>query len=341
MIDIKYLKKNELDNFLTSLKKSTVHSTAILKNVWKHRIPTFDCMQGIPPSLIDILREKCYIRNATIETHLSAFDKTEKIAVRFDDGSLVESVLIPSDKRLTACLSSQVGCAVGCSFCSTASMGFGRNIDYVEICNQLLLLNEIALSKHGKLIDSVVMMGMGEPFLNIENVFQSIRIMSASWGSGISPNKITISTSGIIPGIIQLADSDISCNLAVSLHSANNDCRNSIMRVNSIYNLSELKKALQYYYYQKKKSVTFEYLLLKEINDSMSDADQLIDYIRDIPCKVNIINFNETQKTSYRQTGHDQKTTFISRLHNAGIVVMERKSKGEEIAAACGQLIIK
>ena len=198
MIDIKFLKKDELDDFLTSLKKSSVHSKAILKNMWKNGISSFDRMQGIPASLIDMLDKKCYIRNATIEKRISSVDNTEKIAVRFDDGSLVESVLIPSDKRLTACLSSQVGCAVGCTFCATASMGFGRNLDYVEICNQLLLLNEIALSKYGKPIDSVVMMGMGEPFLNIENIFQSIRIMSASWGMGISCNKITISTAGII-----------------------------------------------------------------------------------------------------------------------------------------------
>ena len=254
---------------------------------------------------------------------------------------LLMGVIIPSLKRTTACISSQVGCALGCSFCATGTLGLSRNLSFIEIFDQVQLLNRLSIEKFNHPLNNIVMMGMGEPMMNYENVMRSIECLTANWGMAMSHNRITISTAGITDKIKQLADDCFKCNLAISLHSADESIRTELMKINASNSLNELSKAIQYFHLKTGKIVTFEYLLLQGKNDSLLDAEKLVQFCKSLPCKINIITYNSNESSPFQQSSKQQRQNFVSHLISNKMIVTLRASKGQDIDAACGQLANK
>jgi 23S rRNA (adenine2503-C2)-methyltransferase len=273
---------------------------------------------------------------------LGSQDTTRKFLFRLGDNNLIESVLIPaspalygspSDRR-TICISTQVGCAYGCKFCASGLDGWKRNLRPDEIVNQIMAIEEAT----GEHIDNIVFMGMGEPLANYDNLLRAIKIINAPWGIGIGARHITISTSGLVPQIRQLADQPLQIRLAVSLHGASDDVRGRIMPVNRKYNLSALLDACRYFTSRKKQRITFEYILIAQVNDSDEQARQLAKHARALEAKVNLIPYNKVEGLDWTQPSQDRQKKFLAALRAAGVRATLRREKGDDIAAACGQL---
>jgi 23S rRNA (adenine2503-C2)-methyltransferase len=263
-----------------------------------------------------------------------------KFLFRLFDDVLIEGVLIPSQGRVTACLSSQAGCALKCSFCATGTLGFTRQLRFWEIIDQYTLMNRRALEVFDTHISNIVLMGMGEPLLNYEPVCKAIEIMTSPDGNGLSPSRITLSTVGIVEGIRKLADNGFKANLAVSLHIADNEKRSQLIPVNKTNSVHELQDALRYYVEKTNQRITIEYVLLHKINDSLEDAEKLCRFCKAFPVKINIIEYNATC-ISLSPALHEAKTAFIAYLESKNLIVNVRQSRGKDIAAACGQLVGK
>ncbi len=326
-----------LKSFFVDLGEKPFRATQLLKWIYQEGLNDFDQMTNLSKSLRTYLNEHCYIKAPEIIVEKKAADGTCKWAVQMSCGNRVETVFIPEEKRGTLCVSSQVGCALACTFCSTAQQGFNRNLAVSEIIGQLYVAQK-RLGAEQK-ITNVVMMGMGEPLLNFDNVVAAMNLMMDDFCYGLSKRRVTVSTSGVVPAMNRLNEHcDVS--MAVSLHAANDQLRDELVPINRKYPLNELMAACRKYAKRgPRKHITFEYVMLEGINDSVQDARALIKILSDVPAKVNLIPFNPFPQTSYRCSSPQTILRFRDILHHAGIVTTIRKTRGNDIDAACGQLV--
>ncbi len=314
----------------------------VLDWIYVKRCSSFKEMSNIPPSLRSVLAKEFLIPVLVNVQSIGSADTTQKFLFKLGDGQLIESVIIPSSPalygdpsdRITACLSSQVGCAYGCKFCASGLDGWKRNLEAGEIVDQLMLLERIS----GRRVHNIVFMGMGEPFANFSNLMKAIEILNASWGMGVGARHMTVSTSGLVPQIRQFAESSLQVRLAISLHAASDSVRDKIMPINRRYPLADLLSALDYFRLHKKQRITFEYILIKGINDGLDQAALLVNHARRVGAKVNLIPYNTVSGLSWQRPESSAQKLFFQYLENRGISVTLRKEKGHDIAAACGQL---
>lgn len=340
MKDIRYISNDELVLFLEKCGEKAFRAKQIREWLWKKDIKSFDEMLNLSLSLRESLKSNFEFKTTLIEKEEKSIDRTVKFVFKLFDGNKIEGVLIPSDKRVTACISSQVGCPLGCRFCATGSMGFTRHLHFSEVIDQYSLMNKKALEYYSHDISNIVYMGMGEPLINYDNVKKSIDILTSSEGKGLSPARITLSTVGIVQGIRRLADEGFKCGLAISLHSADQEKRKKIMPVTTSNTLLELQDALRYYVEKTKNRITIEYLLLDKINDSQNDAEKLAQFCRAFPVKINIIEYNTTD-SEFVGSHSEKKEIFVNYLESKNLIVNIRHSRGQDISAACGQLLRK
>jgi 23S rRNA (adenine2503-C2)-methyltransferase len=268
-------------------------------------------------------------------------DRTIKCAFEVEPGKIVEGVLIPTASRMTACISSQVGCSLSCKFCGTGRLKMLRNLTAGEIYDQVAYLKNEAETRYNIPLSNIVYMGMGEPLLNYKNVMTSVEKITSPEGLGMSPQRITVSTAGVAKMIKKLGDDNVKFNLALSLHAANDEKRNKIMDINESNNLESLAEALRYFYDKTGTRVTFEYIIFKDFNDSIKDAQELANYCKHLPVKVNIIEYNPIDDGEYQQASPERVDAFAQFLESRNLIVNVRKSRGKDIDAACGQLANK
>lgn len=298
-------------------------------------------MSNIPIEIREKLSNDFELKPLKILNSFKSADGTIKVAFELWDGNIVEGVLIPSADRITACVSSQVGCSLNCSFCATGYLPYKRNLDAGEIFDQVYLLKKLALEKNNINLSNIVFMGMGEPLLNYSNLLKSIEHITSPVGLAISPQRITVSTSGIAKMIKKLGDDNVKFNLALSLHYADNDKRTSIMPINESNNLEMLAEALEYFYSKTKTRVTLEYCMISEINDTEQDALNLANFARKVKCKINLIEYNPIDNALYKPSTNIATQNFIKILEQKKHIVNLRRSRGKDINAACGQLANK
>ena len=339
--DIRTLDLNEISLFFEQNNIARFRAKQVYEWLWKKRALSFDEMTSLSISDRSLLNKHFAINNVSIHKMEQSNDNTIKYSLKLYDNKLVEGVLIPSRKRLTACVSSQAGCSLACTFCATGTLKLERNLNYAEIYDQVYILNEKAKLKFGKPLSNIVYMGMGEPLLNYENLIKSIDLITNDRGLGMSPKRITVSTAGIAKMIKKLADDDVKFNLALSLHTANNEKRNNIMPINESIDLTKLEEAIKYFYDKTGTRVTYEYILFDGVNDTLEDANQLVNFCKKAPCKVNLIEYNQVDGFPFKKSSNKKTNNFIEYLEERNIIVNLRKSKGKDINAACGQLVNK
>ena len=310
--------------------------------LWKKNARHFDDMSNLSLELRKKLAEDFILNSITIDTTQQSNDGTLKSRFKTHDGHLLEGVIIPTEKRNTACVSSQIGCSLSCKFCATGLMDRKRNLDFDEIYDQVAILNEQSLKINGNGITNIVYMGMGEPLLNYKNVLKSIERITASDSMAMSPKRITVSTAGVAKMIRQLGDDKVRFNLALSLHAATDKKRDKIMGINETNNIAALVEALNYFYEQTKNDITLEYVLLKGENDSLEDAEELVKVYRKIPTHlVNVIEYNSVAGIPFAKSDEDSTQIFTDYLVKHKVNVRVRRSRGKDIDAACGQLANK
>jgi len=340
-IDIRSL---SIENLCSTLSKSNfpAYRSKQIRN-WARKIDvkSFEQMSNLPKNLVSYLDTNFSLNKSKIISHQKSNDNTVKYAIQLYDGLVIESVLIPSNDRLTACVSSQVGCSLDCNFCATSLLKRMRNLEYYEIFDQIMLLNKEANKIFDSSITNIVFMGMGEPLLNYKNVIESINQITSNIGIGISNRKITLSTSGISKMIKKMADDGVKFNLAVSLHSAIEKTRNNIMPFSKSFPLKDLIESLDYWYKKTKRKITFEYLIWKEINDDFDHINALVKICKRIPSKVNLIEYNSTDNQKFESANVKWLNNYLNVLKDNKIPVSVRKSRGKDIDAACGQLANK
>lgn len=337
--NIRHLNPKALQSLVTEQGFKKSYATAIYESVWQRFITDFIDIEPLPESLLALLNEEYFIPQTKIQTTQISSDGTIKCAIRLHDNHLIESVLIPTENRVTVCVSNQVGCSLSCTFCATGYMGRKRNVAFDEIVDQVVLLNKVALEHYQKPVSNVVFMGMGEPMLNYHNVVQAIGKLTDQKGLSIAPRRITVSTAGVSKMIQRLGEEKIKVNLALSLHAANDKKRNEIMGINETNNLAALTEALKYFYAQSKNEITLEYILLQDFNDSLEDADELIAFATKVPFHlVNILEYNAIAKSDFQKPAEEVMNRFVQHLHQHNINAHLRRSRGKDIDAACGQL---
>lgn len=338
--DIRSASLENISTFLVENNEKAFRAKQIWQWLWQKGVHSFDEMTNLSQTTRNLLAEEWTIYVPERVTTQQASDGTIKSAWRLSDGQIIESVLIPGSDKFTVCVSSQVGCQIGCRFCATGTLGFKRNLTPFEIVNQVFAAKQDA-EQAGSTLSNIVFMGMGEPLMNYDNVLAAIEHITAPNEIGMSPYRITVSTSGITAKIRQLADNGVRFNLAVSLHSAKNPVRSSIMPINKAYDLEELAESLKYFVEKTGTRPTFEYLLLKGINDSLDDAKALALYCRQFPIKINLIEYNAVDGKEFQHAPEKNRDAFIQFLESKNMVVTLRRSKGTDIDAACGQLANK
>jgi 23S rRNA (adenine2503-C2)-methyltransferase len=333
---------NELKAFFESMGDKKFRAMQVYEWLWKKNARNFDAMTNLSLELRQKLAETFDFPSLTIDTLQHSEDGTRKVRFKTPDGYLIEGVLIPTEKRLTACVSSQIGCSLSCRFCATGTMERVRNLGFEEIYDQVAILNEISQEHYGKNLTNVVYMGMGEPLLNYRNVLKSVDRLTATDGMGMSPKRITVSTAGVAKMIKQLGDDKVRFNLALSLHAANDKKRNEIMAINETNSIELLVEALNYFYQQTKNDITLEYILLKDKNDSIKDAQELVAIYRQIPTHlVNVIEYNPVKGLPFHTADENTTQIFTKYLFDHKVNVRIRHSRGKDIDAACGQLANK
>ena len=339
--DIRKLNLTDLESYLNSVGEKSFRAKQIYEWLWKKNAHEFEDMTNLSKKLREELDNVFSIDNIRVDLMQKSDDGTIKNAVKLHDGNVVESVLIPTETRTTACVSSQVGCSLNCTFCATATLKRMRNLTAAEIVDQVALIDKESRDYFNRPLSNIVYMGMGEPMMNYHEVVKSIRMVTSTDGLGMSPKRITVSTSGISKMIVKLADEDLKVKLAVSLHSAREEIRNIIMPFTEKFPLPELLESLQYWYAKTKSKITFEYIVWKGINDTKADIDALVKFCKKIPCKVNLIEYNPIDDGKFQQADNSAIDNYIVALNNNGIVVKVRRSRGKDIDAACGQLANK
>ncbi len=339
--DIRKLNLEQLTASLTELGQPSFRAKQIWQWLWQKAATTFEEMSNLPLGLRSSLEENYAINSLTTAEAQNSEDGTVKCGFKLFDGEIIEGVLIPTDSRYTACVSSQVGCSLACKFCATGYMDRKRNLEAGEIYDQVVALNKQAEENYGKPLSNIVYMGMGEPLLNYKNMLDSIDRITSPEGLGMSPKRITVSTAGIIKMIKKLADDKVRFNLALSLHAANDKKRNTIMPINESNTLEGLIDALNYFHDNTGNKITFEYILLRGVNDSMEDAKELVDLCRRVPAKVNLIEYNAISNADFMKTKSDERQRFVDYLESHRVTANVRRSRGKDIDAACGQLANK
>jgi len=306
--------------------------------IWKKSVRSFDQMVNIPKETRSWLTDNYSLQCVeTAELQISV-DRTIKSSFSLFDGNLIEGVLIPTRERMTACVSSQVGCSLTCSFCATGYMDRKRNLEAFEIYDQVVLIRDQAQEKYGIPLTNIVYMGMGEPLLNYANVLKSVEMITSPDGLGMASRRITVSTAGIAKMIKKLGDDQVKFNLALSLHAANDAKRNQIMPINESNTLEALSEALRYFYDQTENEITLEYIMFNKFNDTVDDARELYEFARKLPCKINIIEYNPIAQADFINAEADALAKFVSYLESKKMIVNVRRSRGKDIDAACGQL---
>ena len=309
--------------------------------LWKKRAISFDEMTSLSKEMRDLLAGHFVINALKIHKAEKSIDGTIKYSIQLHDKNFVEGVLIPSKKRITACISSQVGCSLDCAFCATGTLKLKRNLDAAEIYDQVFILNEESLSNFKRPLSNIVFMGMGEPLLNYNNLLESVELITTDKGLGVSPRRITVSTAGIAKMIKKVGHNKVRFNLAISLHTASDSKRDVLMALNKKVKLAELRESIRYFYDKTGSRVTYEYILFKDINNSIEDAQKLVQFAKVSPCKINLIEYNKIDGMDYKKASKKSTENFISYLEEKNIIVNLRKSKGKDISAACGQLVNK
>lgn len=309
--------------------------------IWNKGASSFDEMTNLSIALRQLLDSNYFFDSLKITEQQRSKDETTKVLFESYDNDNFEGVLIPGKDRVTACISTQVGCALNCSFCATGKLGFKRNLSVGEIFEQVYQLNKLSENIFGRKLSNIVIMGMGEPLLNYDNTMNAVEQICSETGLGFSPQRITLSTAGIVDGIRRMADENVKINLSISLHSAINTERSEIMPINKKYSLAQLRDALKYYYDKTRRRITYEYLLLGGVNDSLENAKALTEFTKISPCKLNLIEYNPGGKDKFKSPDKSATENFISHIESKNLVVTLRKSKGQDINAACGQLANK
>lgn len=335
--NIREVSLQDISAFLTQNGEKVFRAKQIWQWIWQHGVNSFEEMTNLSKNTRELLQNHYYFDTLTPYRIQTASDGTTKTAWRLTDGEIIESVLIPGNQKFTVCVSSQAGCQLGCKFCATGTLGFKRNLTAGEIFEQVIRAQKAA-GKQGSTLSNIVFMGMGEPLLNYDQVMRAIERITASDGLAMSPYRITVSTAGIPDKIRCLADEGVRFNLAVSLHSAKETTRTSLMPVNKAYSLKEIAESLKYFVEKTGTRPTFEYLLLKDINDSPEDAKALALYCRQFPIKINIIEYNTVEGSGFQHSPDKKRDEFVKFLESCNMVVNIRHSKGKDIDAACGQL---
>ena len=332
-----------LESYFLDIGEKTFRAHQLLKWIYQYGVIEFSLMTNLSKSLRTYLKENTLFKLPEIIDEKKSKDGTKKWLVKVDEQNSIETVFIPENDRGTLCISTQVGCALDCKFCSTAKQGFSRNLTTSEIIGQVWLANKVLgnFKDNKRIITNIVFMGMGEPLLNYNNVIKSINLMLDDYGFGLSKRRITVSTSGIIPGIDRLKK-DNKVSLAISLHASNDELRNNIVPINRSYPISDLLSACKRYTEEKEDGpITIEYVMLRDINDSLQDAHNLVKCLHNIPSKVNLIPFNKFPETHFESSNYETINAFRDVLIKSGIFTITRKTRGDDIDAACGQLVGK
>ena len=339
--DIRSLSLQELEDFFVSNKQQKFRAKQVYEWLWNKSVRNFEGMTNISLELRSLLESNFSFKTVRIADSQISKDRTIKNAFKCFDGNVVEGVLIPTTSRMTACISSQVGCSLTCKFCATGKMDRLRNLEDYEIYDQLVLLKSQAQNEYGIPLSNIVYMGMGEPLLNYKNVLSSIEKITSPSGLGMSPQRITVSTAGIAKMITKLGDDNVKFNLALSLHAANDLKRDNIMPINEHNNLDVLADAMNYFYDKTGTRVTYEYIVFRDFNDGLEDARELADFCQKCPAKVNIIEYNPIDGGEFKQTTPERLEAFVRYLESRYVIVNVRRSRGKDIDAACGQLANK
>lgn len=340
--NIRTLELADLEQYMLGIGEKKFRAKQVYEWLWTKGAMSFADMTNLSKELRQRLGEDFTFPSLTIDATQYAADGTVKSRFRTWDGHLIEGVLIPTEKRLTACVSSQVGCSLSCKFCATGFLERKRNLQFDEIVDQVVLINRQAETIYNKKLTNIVFMGMGEPLLNYKQVLQAIERISSPEGLGMSPRRITVSTAGVAKAIRQLGDNKVRFKLALSLHAANDMKRNEIMPINETNNIKELIDALNYFYKQTGNEITFEYILFNNFNDSPKDADELVKIYRQVPADlVNIIEYNPIDKARFEKPTEEKAEAFMQLLAKQRVNARLRKSRGKDIDAACGQLANK
>ena len=339
--DVRKLTFDKLKDYVLETGLPAFRAKQIWEWIWVKSAHNFDEMSNLSLTMRAQLAKDFDILPISVQTDQKSNDGTIKLAFALHDKSLVEGVLIPAEDRMTACVSSQVGCSLSCKFCATGYMDRKRNLDPAEIYDQVVEIDKQAKRHFDVPLSNIVFMGMGEPLLNYKNVLQSIERITATDGLNMSPKRITVSTAGIAKMIIKLADDQVKFNLALSLHAANDVKRNQIMPINETNTLKVLKEALLYFYQKTGNQITFEYIVFDNFNDGLEDAEELWHFAKSIPSKINIIEYNPIAEAQYQNTTADKLEQFAEFLKSKKLIVNIRRSRGKDIDAACGQLANK
>lgn len=339
--NIRSLNLTQLEEWFIQSGDKKFRANQVYDWLWKKGVQSIEAMSNLSKETRNKLSESFEFPALLLnKTQLSA-DGTMKIRFITNDQYFIEGVIIPADERITACVSSQIGCSLTCAFCATGKMKRERNLYFYEIFDQVAMLNHIAEKQYGRGLTNIVFMGMGEPLLNYSQVTEAIEKITSPDSLGMSPRRITVSTAGIAKMIRKLGDDQVRYRLALSLHAANDEKRSKIMPINDENNLESLIAALNYFFQKTKSRISLEYILLKNVNDSMEDAKQLVRIARRIPCRVNIIEYNPVEGTGFEKASEENTQRFANALEQSGITVTIRHSRGKDIDAACGQLANK
>ena len=340
--NIRHLSLADIEQYFETLGEKKFRAKQVYEWLWLKPVQSFDAMTNLSKELREKLKTEFTLPGLTVDATQYSEDGTIKFRFKTFDGHFIEGVLIPTASRYTACVSSQIGCSLSCKFCATGYMDRKRNLDFDEIYDQVALLNEQCEKMHGKKLSNIVFMGMGEPLLNYKNVLRSIERITSPHGLAMSPKRITVSTAGVAKGIRQLGDDKVKFKLALSLHAATDAKRHEIMPINDSNNIKSLVDALNYFYKQTENEITFEYILFKNFNDSLKDADDLIKLYRQVPADlVNIIEYNPIAFAKFEKPDEEKVEAFMAYLEKNRVNSRLRRSRGKDIDAACGQLANK
>ena len=340
--NIRTLSLADIEKYFDELGEKKFRAKQVYEWLWLKPVQSFEGMTNLSKELRNKLKEDFTLPGLTVDTVQHSEDGTIKTRFKTHDGHFVEGVLIPTTSRFTACVSSQIGCSLSCKFCATGYMERKRNLDFDEIYDQVAILNQQCEKENGKKLSNIVFMGMGEPLLNYKNVLRAIERITSPDGMAMSPKRITVSTAGIAKAIRQLGDDKVKFKLALSLHAANDQKRHEIMPINDTNNIKSLVDALNYFYAQTKNEITFEYILFKNFNDSLKDADELVKLYRQVPVDlVNIIEYNPIDFAKFEKPDEEKTEIFMQYLGKNRVNTRLRRSRGKDIDAACGQLANK